>query len=263
MELRLGFMSTEELAEWGQKPFTKSFVQNKARWCENNLAQCAKYELKRGGVKILEIKEPICKTSARQKIKANYLNYYGHYDEERQEWIYADTAKNCYSKMKAAEGEFGILDDTGTAYCGEGRRGDFGPVRGKNRGPGKLGDCCFAFGKIIDNEFYYFTPAEEQIKKEISKKFFHDMEYERVEEQQKLNWGLKNKEITPEEYAEAMVELLDEEPNWVDFRNAFEKALAEHNGFRVETNFRVLLTKRAWEEPEYPKIKIVEGNFDF
>lgn len=36
MELKVGFMTVEQLAEWaGRKP--SSLSNNKKRWCENNL----------------------------------------------------------------------------------------------------------------------------------------------------------------------------------------------------------------------------------
>ena len=37
---------------------------------------------------------------------------------------------------------------------------------------GEKGSCKFVFGKIINEEFYYFTEEEEAIKKDLFKKYF-------------------------------------------------------------------------------------------
>lgn len=245
-------MTTEDLAIWAGKEPTTSFAKNKKRWCESNLNQYAKYELVRGGIKILEIKNPYFQTSARKKVKEVYYDHFGHYDSENNVWIHADTSKHCYEKIIKSEGDLGIKVETGAAYVGEARREDFGTAMKKSKREGKRGSCCFAFGKIIDNEFYFFTPEEEKIKKELAKKYFHDMKEELIEEQQKLNWGLKHKELTLEEYAEAMNSLLDSEVDWVDYQLALEEALG------VKTDFRVLTTERAWEEA-----KADSKGFDF
>lgn len=200
---------------------------------------------KRGGVKI---KQPTYNGLAKQKIKANYLNYYGHYDEEREEWIYADTAKNCYSKMKAVEGDFGILDDTGRAYCGEGRRGDFGPVRGKNRGPGHLGECQFAFGKIIDNEFDFFTLEENEIRKLVAKMYLTDEGPMMRQQAAKEAW--QRGEISEEDY---IYELRDSVENWMDFKFALEDRL------KCKVGFRLLLEPAGWAK----NYNVQTGKFDF
>lgn len=233
-QLKLGFMTNEELAAWSGKSLN-TITKNKRRWCENNLKPYAEYETARGGVKILEIINPYFLSSARQEVKQKYLEYYGHYDEEAQEHIYADTAKNCWKKLKPHMTNLSIADSTGVAYAGTSRREDFGSVKGNNKGkPGRKGECHFVFGKVINNEFYHFTEEEENIKKQLFKKYFHDLKIEQAEKQQALTWGLKHKELTVEEYAQAMSELLDNDINWVDFQIALDKALGCHTDFRVE-----------------------------
>lgn len=243
-------MTTEELAIWADKS-PKYISKNKKSWCAKNLNEYAEYTLITGGVNILKIKNPYFQTSARKKVKAVYYNHFGYYDSENDIWIHADTSKHCYEKIVKSEGDLGIKVETGAAYVGEARREDFGTAIKKNKREGKRGSCCFAFGKIIDNEFYFFTPEEEKIKKELAKKYFHDMKEELIEEQQKLNWGLKHKELSLEEYAEAMNDLLDNEVNWIDYQLALEEALG------VKTDFRVLTTERAWE------INAGSGSFNF
>lgn len=241
MELKVGFMTVEQLAEWaGRKP--SSLSNNKKRWCENNLQYYAKYELVRGGVKILEVINPYFTTSGRQEVRQKYLSYYGH------DGIKADTARNCWEKMKPHI-KADIADNSGISYTGEARREDFGTVKGNKR-KGKKGSSRFVFGKIVNGEFYYFTEEEEAIKKELCKKYFHDVKVEYIEEQQALNWALKHKEITVEEYAESMQALLDKDVNWIDFQIALDDALG------CETGFRVLIEEHAWSP-------LSEEEFDF
>lgn len=230
-ELVVGFISTDDLATWAGRKAT-GLAKNKKRWCENVLSYYAEYKLVRGGVEITKVLNPYFTSSGRQEVQQNYLKYYGHDN------IKADTAKNCWSKMKPyikAE----ITDSSGIQYAGAARRKDFGTVRGSRR-MGEKGSCKFVFGKIINEEFYYFTEEEEAIKKDLFKKYFQDIKAEYIEEQQALNWALKHKEITVEEYAESMQALLDKDVNWVDFQIALNDALG------CITDFRVLIEEHAW-----------------
>lgn len=244
-------MTVKELAEWANR--SVSYIsKNKKSWCEKNLGKYAKYELIHGGVKILEIIEPCFQSSARKKVKEVYFDHFGHYDAENDTFIHADTSRHCYEKIVKAEGDLGIKTETGVAYVGEARREDFGTAIKKNKREGKKGSCCFVFGKIVDDDFYFFTPEEEKIKKELAKKYFHDLKEELIEEQQKLNWGFKHREIDAEEYAEAMNQLLDSEVNWIDYQIELERVLG------VKTDFRILVTERAWEVSTE-----IKENFDF
>lgn len=238
-QLRLGFISTEELASWANLS-ASSLEKNKKRWCEKNLNKYATFELKRGGVIINKIFEPMYIGSGYKEVQTKYDKYYGH------DTIKADTAKNCWNKLEPHMNNK-IKETTGINYVGKARVEDYGTARKTKKRYGNKGLCRFVFGKIIDGEFYPFSEEEEKIKKELSKTYFSDMKFEIIEEQQALNWALKHKEITVEEYAVQMQELLDKETNWIDFQQAFEKIIQN------KTDFRVLIEKCAWNQNNTPE----------
>lgn len=236
-KLKLGFVTTEELACWAGKKL--SYIKNKKKaWCESNLGQYAKYELVRGGVKILEIYNPYFYSSGQIEVEQKYYDYYGH------DGIKADTCKNCWEKMKP-DMTTELKDSTGASYVGQARRKDFGSAVKKFKRDGEKGHSRFIFGKIIKGEFYPFTQEEEEIKAQLYKVYYKDLKAEYVEEQKALTWALKVKEITPEEYAEAMAELVDKDVNWMDFQIALE------NRLHCKVDFRVLLEPAAWGEVEH------------
>lgn len=232
-ELQQRFMTTAEIAEWAGITPT-NLEKNKKRWCDKNLGKYADYELKRGGVLIKEIYEPIFLGSGYKEVQNKYEDYFGHDN------IKADTAKNCWNKLGPHMNNK-IADTTGINYVGKARRQDYGTARKTSLRSGSKGRCHFVFGKIIDGEFYFFTEEEQQIKKELSKKYFSDLKTDAIEDQQALNWALKHKEISVEEYAIQMQEILDREVNWIDFQMEFEKQI------NAKTDFRIELEPCAWD----------------
>lgn len=233
LELQQRFMTTAELAEWAGISVS-GLEKHKKSWCEKNLHKYAEYELKRGGVVIKNIYEPIYLGSGFKEVQNKYEEYYGHDD------VKADTARNCWNKLEPHMNNK-IADTTGVSYVGKARIQDYGTARKNKKRAGIKGDCHFVFGKIVKGEFYPFTDEEIAIKKDLSKKYFNNLKMEAIEDQQALNWALKHKEITVEEYAIQMQEILDKDVNWIDFQLALEKAIG------AKTDFRIQLERCAWD----------------
>lgn len=239
LELQKGFITTEDLAEWSGLSVS-NLMKHKKQWCEKNLSKYAEYELKRGGVVIIKIIEPIFQGSGFKEVCSKYEDYYGH------DGIKADTARNCWSKLSPNMNNK-LTSSTGIGYVSKARVQDYGTARKSKQRNGTKGFCHFVFGKIVNGEYYPFTDEEEKLKKELWRQYFHDINEEVIEGQQALNWAWKHKEITAEEYAVQMAELLDKEVNWIDFQIALEDKL------EAKVDFRVALERCAWYDKQEEK----------
>jgi len=107
-ELKLGFMTDEEMALWCGKSLT-AYKKNRARWAEKKLTQYATFNLKRGGIEILSIKEPIYSASGRKEVFELWRECWG-YDGNL-----LDTNKDCWLKTKKKMVN-NIADVTGCNY---------------------------------------------------------------------------------------------------------------------------------------------------
>ena len=94
LELKLGFMTTKELADWSGRS-EAYLVKNKKSWCDKNLVIYADYELTRGGINIISIKNPIFLSSGYQEVKEKYRKYWGYGD------LNIDTNTQCWKKLSA------------------------------------------------------------------------------------------------------------------------------------------------------------------
>lgn len=221
-------MSTAELARWANNKSVTTLTNKKKEWCNKQLSKYAEFQLVTGGVIITKIIEPIWRQSARKIVRENYFKYYGHDD------VKVDTCVNCYKKMKKDFPDLQITKDTWVAYIGGFRREDFGPVRGKNKGKdGRLGSSCFALGKIVDNEFYFFDEQEQEIKKELEKKYFYEVDMHIVYEIQAATELFKKGEISQEEFNERITDAANEK-NWVDFKRELMERIGAIVDFRVK-----------------------------
>lgn len=216
-------MSVKELAEWSGN---KSLAKNKKRWCQKHLVKYADYEDKYGGVIIIKIHQPVFFSSAYTEIKDKYYNYYGHDN------IKVDTAKNCYRKLRPNMINQNIQEQTGAAYVGRARREDYGTAC-RDKRIGSKGFCHFVFGKLVDDDFEFFTEEEEKLKQQIFAEMYQKTSYDCEQQRQALTWALKHQEITQEEYIENMLQLIEEDTNWVDFQNKLEEKLNCRVGFRI------------------------------
>ena len=225
LELKLGQMSTQELAEWSGR--TVAYItKNKKKWCANNLAEYADYELYHGGVNILKIKNPIFASSGLQEVRDKYRKYWGYNN------MPIDTNTKCWIKL-SSEMVNEIKFETGRRYVGQCRREDYGVARKHNKYDGSKGHCNYIFCKSIQDQPVLFTEEELKIKAELSKKYLRSNEEEEME-RQALTRDYKRGDITQEEYAEAMAELVSTNRGWIEFQTALEEAIGCSTDFFIE-----------------------------
>ena len=218
-------MTTSELAEWAGRS-AAYITKNKKKWCVDNLAQYADYELYRGGVEILSIKNPIFASSGLQEVRDKYRKYWG-YDN-----LPIDTNTKCWIKL-SSEIVNEITFETGRRYVGQCRREDYGVARKYNKYDGSKGYCHYIFCKSIKDKPILFTEDELKIKAELSKKYLRSNEEDELE-RQALTRDYKRRDITQEEYAEAMAELTSTNKGWIEFQKALEEAIGCQTDFFIE-----------------------------
>ena len=240
LELKLGFMTTKELAEWCNR--SESYIiKNKKNWCEKNLTIYASYSLTRGGVIIKEIKNPIFLSSGLQEVREKYRKYWGYenlnVDTNTQCWI--KLSKNMVNKI-----EF----KTGRNYVCQCRREDYGVARKKNKYTGKRGYCHYIFCKSINDQPCPFTEEEIQIKNKLAQKYLKTNEQDEIEKQALTQEFIRG-ELSSEEYATIIAELTTNDRGWSIFQTELNKALG------CETDFFIQIVDDA--------IKYVENNIPF
>ena len=225
LELKLGKMTTEELAIWADKS-SKYLADHKKLWCENNLKIYADYELCRGGVIIKNIKHPFFLSSGLQEVREKYRKYWGYDD------LSIDTNTKCWIKM-SADMVNQIKADTGKKYVGQCRREDYGVARRNNKYTGKKGSCHYIFCKNIDGQPALFTEDELRIKTELWNKHMKTNEQDEIEKRA-LTAEYQRGEITDEEYAQTMANLITNDKGWCAFQDALEKAIGCPTDFFIE-----------------------------
>lgn len=235
LELKLGFMTTQELADWGN--VSLSYLQDRKKaWCEKQLSKHAKYQLKRGGVEILEIYIPMLLTSGKKEVEEKYLKHWG-----TPEYL-VDTNKECWEKLKQ-DMKNELADSTGRAYISQARCADFGVAYKSRRREGTKGYCHYVFCKIVNGKPEPFSLEEEAIRKDLSKKYLSSREEEAYEMQALLR-DFKEGNITKEEYCEAVSDTIANDKGWMQFQRAFEEAIGHI------TDFKIKLEPNAWEIPQ-------------
>ena len=240
IELKLGFMTTAELAEWGN--ISLDYLQDRKKtWCQKQLSKYANYSLKRGGVEIIEIYNPIFMTSGKKEVQEKYLHYWG------TENYLVDSNKECWEKMRSHLTN-SLADSTGRSYVSQARVEDFGPAYKKKQRNGTKGYCHYIFCKIVDGIPQPFTEKEEEIRKELSKKYLCSREEEAYEMQALLR-DFQNGNLSKEEYCSAVSETIATDKGWINFQTAFENAIG------YCTDFKIKLEPRAWEEPKSGEFK--------
>lgn len=235
MVLKLGFMSTEELAEWAD--VSAAYLKNKkAAWCQKQLSRHAEYELKRGGVEILKIFQDTYMSSGRKEIHQKYYDYWGNGVDK------VDTNKNCWEKL-SPHLQMNISYDSGYSALCSCRREDYGGPRKGKRFTGTKGSCYYVYCKREGNVLSLFSEEELKLKKELQQKYLKT-DTQKVEEQVIIYNLWKKGEITQEEYDIKFQEILEQKNNWLTFQNAFEEELG------CLTDYGILLVdyeKSAWE----------------
>lgn len=233
MELKIGFMTTDELAEWADRS-SRYLQDHKKKWCEKNLQKYADYDLVRGGVCITKIYNPIFQSSGLQEVRQKYLTYWG------KDGLKIDSTGNCWDKLSPHMVNE-LKDKTGCRYIGLCRREDFGVARKTNKYKGRKGECHYVFCKRINNEPVLFTEEEYRIKDELAKKYLKKVTEEDSVEVQALAKDYKNGEITAEEYAEIMAEIVSHDYSWFKFQTALEEAIGCETDFFIEIQEDIII----------------------
>lgn len=230
-ELHIGFMSIEELAEWGGVS-THYMGKNKKAWCNKHLSKKATYNLIRGGVEILSIKDPLFNTSVKKKVQCEFdANWgYGNYK--------VDTCVNAANKIYESLNDPSINSNTVYGYTCATKREWYGIP--KKQPKGTKGLSRWVYAKKINGCPQPFTEEEEQIKRNLMKQYLHTGEWQIVE-LQAAKASLKAGEINQEEYITIVGEITEQESGWLEFENAFQSAIGCAVGFFTE------LEPCAWE----------------
>lgn len=232
LELKIGLMTDEEMAVWCGKSLA-SYKKNRKRWAETKLINYATYELQRGGINILSIKDPIYSASGRKEIADKWEPYWGYGDFK------VDTNKDCWFKLKPQLTNT-VSDSTGQKYISEVKCESYGVAYKKRKREGSKGYCHYVFCKLVDGKPQPFTEKDLVIKAELEKKYLKD-QTQQTYELQALLADFKRGELSKEDYQEAVTDLLETDYGWDAFQTELNKALG------CETDFRVKLVDRAWE----------------
>lgn len=218
MELKLGKMTNQELAEWFG--ISISSFKNRKKSKLKELDAFAKFKDVYGGVEILEIYNPVYskKGSASKQII---------FDEFLNEWNESglDTVSNVTKKIYFKRGnDLTVVEQTGYRYALQARDEYFGKPY---LDMGKLGKCMYVWCKkeVTDEGVIIlslFNEEEQAIKKELMTKYFKTDEEKDV----MLAEMVKAGEITKEQAYDKMTEMrgLNEE-GFMGFKVALEEAL--------------------------------------
>ncbi len=218
-------MTTQELAEWSGR--SEAYIKkNKKQWCENHLKIYAEYELYRGGVVILKIKNSTFLSSGLQEVRKKYRKYWGYDDQN------IDTNTACWVKM-SSDMVNEIKYETGRNYVSKCRREDYGVARKKNKYDGAKGHCNYIFCKSIDKKPVLFTDEELKIKAELSRLYLKTNEEDEMEKQA-LTAEYRRGELSEEEYANAISDLIASDRGWLKFQEELEKAIGCNTDFFIE-----------------------------
>lgn len=198
IHLKLGKMKTDEIAAWfglKGKSRAQTFRNNKERYLRE-LEDYADFDIVYGGIEIRGIKNPgdDVYIKGRSDSKKLILKVF---DEE---WAKSglDTCTNVNNKiMKKYSDELTIGKDTAYRYTLDAKKMLFG-VAFKEMG--RLGYCKYLWCKVYDQEdglsiLEPFTEEEQEIKKEVMKKYFGTD----IEQDILIREMVENGELTKEE----------------------------------------------------------------
>ena len=233
-ELKLGFMSTEELIEWAGKP---TIAKHKGEWCNKFLKNYADYELVRGGINITKIIEPVFASSTKKQVSELFDSCWGTKDLKADRCKY--TSRRIYALMKNPE----VQEDTVYNYTCREKRERYGVPK---KYEGTLGSSRWIFAKNIHDRAVLFTPEEEQIKHDLMQKYLKTRE-DQVIEMRAAQASYLAHEITKEEYQSVVDAILEQDIGWDNFITAFETAIG------AKVDFFTLLEPRAWENSKDDK----------
>lgn len=173
MELHLGFMSYQELAEWfGIKVAS---LNNKKKEKLEVLKEYADYDIIKKGIEIKEIYVPIYSkksSKAYQVVKQDFDDVWGKDSVDHN----FDTCRIVANKISDSHKDLGVNDTTIYRYVVNVRTQKYGHPYVGDQG-GELGNCFSAWGvkEVSDEGTIYVRPLtadESEIKNKLLKKYF-------------------------------------------------------------------------------------------
>ena len=223
--LKEGFMTMEELADWSQIS-VRHLSKNKKTWCAKHLSKYADFEMVRGGVIINKVHCELFASSGKKEVEEKYYDHWGSKDFK------VDSNKVCWEKIKPTM-RHPLTDSTGCTYVSKARCIDYGPAPKAKQREGRRGTCHFVYCKLVNNVPQPFTKEEEEIRKDLARKYLSNREND-VYEMQALLWAYQSGDIDKEEYFEIMLEMTSRDKGWIEFQTAFESAIGCPTDFRIE-----------------------------
>lgn len=184
LTLRIGIMSNAEIAQW-MGIASKTFSNQKAKRLES-LKEYADFEVMRGKVNITKVH------------KLYYIADMKNYDvikaSTRELWEKEElsTGKAIWEKTKKAKGKaLSISDNTGYQYTCQSRTELWGKPYGKH---GEIGYCTSELAKKCGDQIVPLNAEEQQLKKELIKKFFGNIEEKQLYVKNLVDEGKLTKE---------------------------------------------------------------------
>lgn len=184
ISLHTGIMTNAELAAWFGLT-EKSFRNAKAKKLEL-LKEYADFEAMRGKVNIVKIHKPYFTTGVKNYniIKASTKKLW-----EKEE---LSTGKAIWEKTKKAKGKIlTVSDSTGYHYTCQSRTELWGKPYGKH---GEIGYCTSELAKKCGDQIVPLNAEEQQLKKELIKKFFGNIEEKQLYVKNLVDEGKLTKE---------------------------------------------------------------------
>lgn len=227
MQLRIGYMTNAELAEWaGVSPQYMS--SGKKTWAKKVLAQYAEYEIVRGGVNIITIDNPFYEGKAKRQIENKLYKNWGNKREK------LDNCKNVARKLSKVLKNVEIKDSTLYDYVCQVKREQFGIPKVR---AGEKGTCKYVYCKInSDGTGSYFTDSEKKILEKLKEKY-------NISEAYMTRWinsmgarqDYESGALTQEEYESILMDNdLYVAEVWRKINCDFERMIDDQCGFRLE-----------------------------
>ena len=199
MELKLGQMTNQELAQWFDIT-VKSFTNTKKKRLEE-LKYFADFYENKGKVVITKIINPVYS----KRVTTNYEKVKDKIDEV---WS-SDGLDTCtrvgneiYEQLTKEDNDFNLQDTTVIAYTRKGRNELYGrPFVGG----GQIGNCIYLWCKRDrkTGRYSFLTPEEQEIKQKLQTKYFGDA----TEKQILVKGMIESGEISKEEAWQVLEEL--------------------------------------------------------
>lgn len=249
LELQLGFMSDEEMADWCGKKLT-TYKNKRKRWSETVLKKFAEYELTKGGTNILKIYDPIFNPSLKQEVGNKWQDSWG-YDGNL-----LDTNTNCWYKLKPQLTNSTNNDKTGIGYISFWKCAQFGSARRGHKRDGELGSCRYVFCVIVNGKPQEFSVADLEEKARLEEKYLNPTYKGQKYEMRALYADYKRGELTQEEYEESLNDIVEMDLGWQQFEEAFDNYLKDTYGKTAYSDFRQKLEKNACKIQANKNIKI-------